>query len=72
SRGVLLCAMKKYVPGLPMTNGHGDSHHPWCSGLRSAGRADALTGAPARLSGQFSQVSTNKTPISFLVGVFEF
>ncbi len=37
SRGVLLCAIKKCVPGLPMTNGHGDSHHPWCSGLRSAG-----------------------------------
>ncbi|WP_162931449.1 hypothetical protein [Teredinibacter turnerae] len=64
--------MKKCVPGLPMTNGHGDARPPWRAGLRPVGKADALTGAPARLFGQFSQVSTNKTPISFLVGVFEF
>ncbi|WP_230515313.1 hypothetical protein, partial [Teredinibacter turnerae] len=64
SRGVLLCAIKKCVPGLPMTNGHGDARPPWRAGLRPVGRADALTGAPARLSGQFSQASNTKAPIS--------
>ncbi|WP_028885957.1 hypothetical protein [Teredinibacter turnerae] len=67
SQGVLLCAIKKCVPGLPMTNGHGDARHLWRAGLRPVGRADALNCLE-----QFSQVSTNKTPISFLVGVFEF
>ncbi len=62
SRGFLLCAIKKCVPGLPMTNGHGDARHLWRAGLRPVGRADALTGAPARLSGQFSQASNNKHP----------
>ncbi|WP_232427083.1 hypothetical protein, partial [Teredinibacter turnerae] len=44
--------------------GHGDARHLWRAGLRPVGKADALTGAPARLSGQFSQASNTKAPIS--------
>ncbi|WP_041590061.1 hypothetical protein [Teredinibacter turnerae] len=58
SWGFLLCAIKKCVPGLPMTNGHGDARHPWRAGLRPVGRADALN-----YMEQFSQASNIKAPI---------
>ncbi len=56
--GFLLCAIKKCVPGLPMTNGHGDARHLWRAGLRPAGKADALN-----YMEQFSQASNTNTPI---------